>query len=182
MSFKVKKIFGIGLSRTGTKSLANAFRLLGYKYLHYPKSRQELFSLNGILGACDIPVVRFYKELDKHFPESKFIYTIRDKESWLISCENHFVHKKKNQTAKGWKSDNRIAVYGAIDYTPEQWLKRYNEYDKEIKEYFKDRPNDLLIMDICAGDGWEKLLPFINLDVKYPTFPFPDTKLAVQLK
>lgn len=177
----MKKIFGIGLSRTGTKSLANAFRLLGFKYLHYPHDKKELFTLRGILGACDIPVVRFYKELDQHFPNSKFIYTIRDKDSWLVSMDNHF-RKKHNKATSGWKFDNRIAVYGTAEFTPEQWSKRYDEYDAEIKEYFKDRPTDLLIMNICTGEGWNKLLPFIQLNVEYPNIPFPDTKFAVELK
>jgi hypothetical protein len=49
-------------------------------------------------------------------------------------------------------------------------LAKENKYG-EIKEYFKDRPDDLLVMNICAGEGWEILCPF--LDCGIPKIPFP---------
>ena len=75
------KIFGLGLSRTGTTTLAETLKLVGYDVIHYP-SHNQLFSENNN-GATDIPVIPHYKELDKRFPNSKFVYTIRDKQEWL---------------------------------------------------------------------------------------------------
>jgi len=40
-----------------------------------------------------------------------------------------------------------------------------------VLEYFKNRPNDLLIFAITEGDGWEKLCPFLG--EKRPNTPFP---------
>ena len=74
----MSRFFGIGLSRTGTTSLTQAFKILGYVFYHYP-SEQQLFNLRDGQGACDIPVVRYYKKLDKMFPGTKFINTIREK-------------------------------------------------------------------------------------------------------
>ena len=38
-------------------------------------------------------------------------------------------------------------------------------------EYFKDRPEDLLIIDICSGEGFSKLADFLDRPV--PAAPFP---------
>ena len=83
------KIFGIGLSRTGTTSLAHALREVKINIIHYP-TESQLFNPKSD-GACDIPVIVHYKELDKKFPKSKFVYTIREKEEWLTSMENYFL-------------------------------------------------------------------------------------------
>jgi hypothetical protein len=40
-----------------------------------------------------------------------------------------------------------------------------------VKEYFRDRPDDLLVMNICAGEGWEKLCPFLGLAIPKVKFP-----------
>jgi hypothetical protein len=51
---------------------------------------------------------------------------------------------------------------------------------KNVLEYFKNRPDDLLIIDICAGQGWEKLCPF--LDKPLPQYPFPEIQERANLK
>ena len=38
-------------------------------------------------------------------------------------------------------------------------------------EYFRERPKDLLVLNVCAGEGWEKLCPFLNKE--RPDVPFP---------
>jgi len=40
-----------------------------------------------------------------------------------------------------------------------------------VMDYFKDRPDDLLIIDICSGEGFEKLAPFLGRPL--PAQPFP---------
>jgi hypothetical protein len=49
--------------------------------------------------------------------------------------------------------------------------RRYLSHIQEIRDYFKDRPDDLL--EICweNGDGWEKLANFLGKPV--PQEPFP---------
>lgn len=157
------KIFGIGLSRTGTRSLADAFQLLGYNFIHNP-GRDGLFE-SQLDGACDISVTRYYKELDKTFPNSKFIHTIREKEQWLVSIEAHLKRKpSKNRTER--IIGNRIAIYGQVEFNKNLFSKKYDQHYNDVDTYFKERPEDLLIINICEGDGWEKLIPFI-----YGTFP-----------
>ncbi len=64
------KVFGIGLSKTGTKSLVKALKILGYKSVHYPRNLNVLKNYDA---AADISVAHAFKELDKKYPKSKFI-------------------------------------------------------------------------------------------------------------
>lgn len=162
------KIFGIGLSRTGTTSLTSALQQVGINLIHYPHSKQQLYQSRD--GACDIPVIPFYKDLDKTFPGSKFIYTIRDKESWLKSCERHVTRKTAGKNFPEWQRNIRLAVYGCIDWDEEKYSQTYDKHDQDVKQYFKDRPHDLLTIDIVGGESPETLKQFLNITKDF-TFP-----------
>ena len=90
---KDQKIFCIGLSRTGTTSLTKALNILGYRAVHAPGlkvffNRPFMFRghhLENDNAFADISVIPFYKTFYYKFPNSKFILTIRDVESWLVS-------------------------------------------------------------------------------------------------
>jgi Sulfotransferase domain len=94
------KIFGIGLSRTGTLTLAKALTILGLDAQHFPDDpgtqeelkagRYDLSILREKQALTDIPVAPFYAQFDALFPDSKFILTTRPTDSWLRSVENHF--------------------------------------------------------------------------------------------
>ena len=84
------KVFGIGLQRTGTMSLAKALNILQIKTLHWPwqllhDSDHEV--LREFDGFVDFPIPLMYKKLDVKYPSSKFILTVRDKNSWLGSVQ-----------------------------------------------------------------------------------------------
>lgn len=90
-----QKVFGLGLSRTGTASLGHALNLLGVKTIHYPHDERtfadlrnanyRLHILDDYQGIVDIPVCPYYPQLDEVYPGSKFILTVREKNSWLTS-------------------------------------------------------------------------------------------------
>ena len=167
----MNKIFGIGLSRTGTTSLTHALRLVDINIIHYP-TQSQIFNPDNS-GCCDIPVIRFYKELDEKFPNSKFIYTIREKKEWMKSIKAHFErHKSSNKNP--WELSNRLAIYGRIEFDEKVFSDVYRRHDQDVRKYFSNREQDLLIINICNGDGWNKLLPFINMDTT-PSVPFPHT-------
>ena len=78
------KIFGIGLSRTGTTSLTLALSELGLHAYHFPRGREVIDSVDA---ATDTPVAAWYQDLDAAYPDSKFILTLRHRPEWLDSCE-----------------------------------------------------------------------------------------------
>jgi hypothetical protein len=170
------KIIGIGLWKTGTLTLNDALGILGYNACHW----DWWYPLNGVDALTDITASIRYRELDYLFPDSKFILTMRDEESWLKSMERHtFLERgQKLRHPHPGQSDWRaeagwtfVRAYGQLDFERHLFLAKYREHNFEAQRYFGDRPNDLLIINICAGEGWEKLCPFLKKPV--PEVPFP---------
>ena len=161
-------IFGCGLSRTGNKSLGNALKVLGYKPVKYPKSIEEL----GVIydAAVDITVIAWLDELDRKFPDAKWILTVRDMDSWLQSCERWFGRSLEDFTPykQSYLRHYRQLVYGTESFDPILWQEVYHQHINRIKTKFEGRADQLLVMDICQGESWEKLCTFLNK-------PLPDT-------
>jgi len=66
----------------------------------------------------------------------------------------------------------RLVAYGGLTFHDESRLRyAYESHERNVREYFLDRPKDLLIMDIVGGDGWDKLCEFLGRDL--PKAPFP---------
>jgi len=179
------KIFGIGLSKTGTKSLQWALQQLGFRAAHFADHFRvrlgiktwfigdfETDCLANFDAAMDVPIPTFFTELDKRYPGSKFVLTSRDLESWLKSVQKHWTRNPlRNDPVGRYRMTLRVAMYGSHGYSEMRYRQVYDTHTRLIEWYFKDRPADLLVMDIIAGDGWEKLCPFLSLPV--PEVPFP---------
>jgi Sulfotransferase domain len=180
-----QKVFGLGLSKTGTSSLGEALNLLSIKTIHFPHDRRTLAELRAanyklsILedyqGVVDIPVAPYYAQLDKIYPDSKFILTVRDKHSWLSSIETHWrsrsARMNKNPQYKEFTQFISACVSGSLRYNKDRFLYVYDTHVRNVKDYFQSRPEDLLILDICGGDGWEKLCSFLGLPIPEARFP-----------
>lgn len=164
------KIWGIGLSKTGTSSLNSALNLLGIPSIHFPRSIEQLKEFDGATG---IPVALNYKQLDRLYPGSKFILTIRNPSNWLRSSKAQ--QKWLDRVGGDNISDGIIEpisqFYGQREYNPSLWLAAYNLHLKSVMEYFHQRESDFLILDICNSQGWSELCSF--LDCATPTVPFP---------
>ena len=55
-------------------------------------------------------------------------------------------------------------------------MERYERHNSEVRAYFADRPEDLLVMDITAGDGWDVLCPFLGVEAPADEFPMMNSK------
>ena len=177
MKTEQPKVFGIGFHKTGTSTLGQALQHLGYKVAG-PQTSHAKFLLDGDPQPLfdmvkdydafqDNPWPILYKELDELQPGSKFILTYRTEEKWIKSVVNHFgkIH-----------TDMRLWIYGIGHPLGNEavYLERYQRHYKEVVEYFKDRPDDLL--EICweNGDSWKELCEFLGEDV--PNIPLPHAK------
>ena len=194
------KIFGIGLSRTGTKSLTSALQILGFETIHYPDDESTLrelvegnyqFSLlNQFDGITDITVAAFYPQLDRLFPKSKFILTLRNKENWLRSLQKHWNGRPAFADEEGNPNSNkthmeirrllRAATYGCYEFNADRLSYVYDFHHQSVLRYFHDRPESLLVLDICSGEGWEKLCPFLGKSLIHFPFPFVKKQSALQ--
>lgn len=170
------KTFSIGFQKTGTTTLETALIMLGY---HVGRPEKSLVPhikaghwdpvweiADQFTALQDNPWALLYKELDQHYPGGRFILTLRDPEKWVASMINHC--GKKSNAMREW-------VYGKGHGSPvgcEQiYIDRLKRHNAEVIAYFKDRPDDLLIIDLTQGDGWEKLCPFLGVDTPAASFP-----------
>lgn len=190
---KNTKIFCIGLNKTGTVSLHEAFEILGFSSVHFISDKGDdikeiikknhengdklLKGLEGYDAFSDwqLPSTnQLFKEFDKQYPGSKFILNTRDLDSWISSREKH-VNRIPNLKQK--QKENPDNPWFNID--KESWKIEYDQHHEEVYQYFKGRENELLVFNVIDGDGWEKLCPF--LDSELPNKPFPKSNTAKSL-
>lgn len=188
-----KKIFCIGANKTGTTSIKLVFESLGLKVGN--QATAELFihdwakqDYREIISYCrkakafqDIPFSYpgTYEAMDKAFPGSKFILTVRNNsDEWfdsLVRFHTKGLKKGRLPTADdlrectycypGFLWDAQRLRYGADEttlYNRELYTKAYEEHNRKIREYFKDRPNDFLELNLADDDAMERLLKFLG--------------------
>lgn len=170
------KVLGVGFHKTGTSTLRVALEILGYNVCKartdlakdlFENNLDKIFEVAKTKNAFqDNPWALLYKEFDKKYPGIKFILTMRDKKDWIKSVVNHF---------GGRHTEMRRWIYGIADPqgNEEVYLKKFDAHNLEVKNYFKNRKNDLLILSWQEGDGWEKLCNFLNKPI--PNINFPHT-------
>jgi hypothetical protein len=181
------RIFGIGMQKTGTSSLHAAFQILGFDSFHWgrgeaPRMWHEMnaagrsSTLEQHYALSDNPIPVMFEKLDRAYPGSKFILTIRDEASWLSSVERLWDHRY-NPTRWMWdvypfSNTIHAAMYGQKDFDADVFLARYRRHNAEVMEYFAERPDDLLVMDMEAPScKWEQICGFLGASI--PTVPFP---------
>ena len=171
-----RKVFGIGAAKTGTSSLGRAFVLAGFRHKSWDLPLWRSFE-RGDLEPILAEAERFetfedgpwnggdlYRVLDERFPGSKFVLTVREGRSWSRSHERHF----STESARDIPEELWIDDYPS---KREEILVGYERRNAEVVEYFRHRPDDLIVFDIFAGDGWPELCNFLHLPV--PELPFP---------
>ena len=181
-----KKVFGIGWAKTGTTTLASVLEELGLNHktqdfclldeLMQGKYDKILNCVNEHDSFDDWPWIILYKQLDMAFEGSKFILTIRDNKAWINSYRNML---KNEGEATSYANDIRSFLYN-LDFpnvSDEQLIERYEFHIREVKSYFKDRPNDLLIVDWTENDGWKSVCEFLGEEI--PDKPFPHANRGI---
>ncbi len=186
------RIFGIGMHKTGTTSLYRAFKELKLDAAHWEnahwakaiwtemKTGGRSSVLERHYALCDLPFTLLYKELDRAYPGSKFILTLRNEATWLDSIEKHwsFTH---NPYRAQWDTDPfthrvHLELYGRKKFDTGVMLARYRRHEAEVRAYFAGREQDLLVMDM---DRWPSLCRFIGTP-RIPAVSYPWTN-ATQL-
>jgi hypothetical protein len=194
---KNHKVFCIGFHKTGTTSLERALKQMGFilgetkiQYMLY----EEIFNkkYDRLINFCytadafqDTPFFMkdVYKILDKEFPKSKFILTVRDNENiWFSSMYNFFIKNKAKECGKfdienvlkndltlykGHRYDVLKILYPNSTLFDESYYKNcYLEHNKEVRDYFKNRPEDLLVLNVAEKNSYQKLAQFLDIRVK----------------
>ncbi len=127
--------------------------------------------------------------MDQIFPNSKFILTVRDSgEQWYNSLVNFHAKtfgKGKIPTAqvlkeaayhyKGFPWEARSIAFNITEedpYPKEKLIAIYENHNQAVKDYFRYRPNDLLVINTADPDSYLKLCSFLNKKPLYEKMPW----------
>lgn len=201
-----KKIFCIGLNKTGTTSLEVAFKELGFKVGNQVNAEKIFFKIlysgdyADLVKYCetadvfqDVPFSFFdcVPYLDKEFPESKFILSLRESPKiWYNSLVNfhsklfgkngnvpdEFDLKNCDYIKKGFLFDVFIKMYGTPQhdlYNREILIDFYINHENMVRNYFLNRNKDLLIIKLSELNSYNDFLKFIGVaNHSRTTFPW----------
>lgn len=197
----INKIICVGQPKTGTKTLKQIFVQLGRKASDDPlcflRNNSDYTTVNNIPIDTnnffnnisylqknlemfdffhDVPYSFNYELIDKKYPNSKFILTIRDEEEWFKSLF-HYQHLK--QPVASPKKILNVIYHHEIIFieNKEEVIKLYRKYNNDVITYFKKTPEKLLIINLCDKSKNEseiskKICRFTNLNTNN-NFVFP---------
>ncbi|SDS69317.1 hypothetical protein SAMN04515667_2755 [Formosa sp. Hel1_31_208] len=141
-----------------------------------------------------------YQHLDLAFPNAKFILTERDStEQWYESLTRFhsklWADGKRIPTAtdlkntpyreQGFAYSFAKNVYGTPDDNiyDENVLKAfYEQYNATVKNYFKSRPEKLVVINVSNAKDYGKLCTFLNQPPIGDDFPWMNKTLDVKRK
>ncbi len=187
-----RKIFGIGLSKTGTTSLAAALEILGWQTAHFrnPITHAVIehadFDLFDALN--DGPVSAHFEVLHAKYPNAQFICTTRPFASWQDSVRAHRIRVRGTDVprdidaiaaAEGPDSPlaARLPIHDSIWRHADLASVHANWADR-VDRFFADKPGKLLRFSVFEGDGWEALCGFLKAEVPAASFPHSNSRRA----
>ena len=207
------KVFGIGFSKTGTTSLEKALEMLGYNVcrgnwktnhsyylfaLFVHRDYEEILKLTEYWDAfADAPWggTDLYRIICERIPGSKFILTVRNPESWYRSFENLITKFDKNlETAlESYHAQRFGSAYffrhlfhiETMSGSRQTIIENFNAHNAAAREFFADKPDRFLELDITKGEGWHTLCSFLGKDVPDRQFPHlnpTDKKMILKKK
>lgn len=129
-----------------------------------------------------------YQILDYAFPNSKFILTIRDsEEGWYNSITRFHTKvigknrlplgkdlKKFNYRKEGFMWDAMHYIYGVDDSDPYNFkflTMQYRAHNRNIRQYFKFRQDDFLVLNLAKQDAMKRLYEFLGYDYLGDSMP-----------
>jgi len=171
------QVIGIGLGRTGTRSLCHALEVLGYKkVVHCPATLSAIEEHDAAAeGAC----MRYWRE--PQFEDAKLILTVREPRSWVSSC-CRAIHKYDWRRYEGtewfnYMRANRISRYGWFAKSADEkdiesrLFQHYSQYHYDVAQFCLENNRELCVTNLVAGDGWARICPFLGIPKPNADFP-----------
>lgn len=167
----MNKLFIIGLPRTGTTSISVALLDYGFKVAHTAYTKRA-FELADVIS--DAPCFCDYQELDKLFPNSKFVYLDRALANWVPSMQmllNKMLPELTPKTGylhpvlKRCINTSFQLATSADPLNKEHLASCYLEHQQKVFDYFVGRA-DFLKIDISQSGSLRTLLQFLEINTE----------------
>lgn len=178
------KIFIIGLPRTGTTSVCNAFLQLGFKTAHTAYTK-KCFETAQVIA--DTPIFNDYQYLDSVYPGAKFIYLEREMSLWLPSIRQLLTRMHTNLMRKDGGFNPHIKrcyleIFKNLNVdnieSDEYLTGAYNRHADKALCYFSNRNNDFLKINISSSDSFKLLCNFLNCSAPAEVNQFEKMNIA----
>lgn len=171
MERKRHKVIGVGLPKTGTKTLVSYLEDWGYRnrsydaiaFGKYREGRIEelLNELEEWDSVEDWPWPLMYKELSGRYPDAKFILTQRKSpEIWYRSYCQMAVRMGPFKIFEKY-----IYGYSMPHGRKEEHIDFYKKFQKEVLDFFQATGQDFLVICWENGDTGEKLARFLGEEI-----------------
>ena len=154
-------ILGVGLTRTGTKSLAEALGIMGYKTCYYPHDSQLFSGLFDVY--VGISVLANLERLFDRYDNTMLIYPYRNYGDWIHSAFKFF----QNSICDDYKLKIREKVYGNSQPT-------WEDLDIAYKHYFSvfsQLEENCLLLPLEAPNKFELLANFLGKEIPKTDYP-----------
>jgi hypothetical protein len=178
------KIICVGQNKTGTLTLTHIFKELKYKvsgdpynvvikkpkgYIETMQIDNAFIDLNNFFNNIsylydnlnmfdffhDMPYLFNYKLINEQYPDSKFILTTRDENDWFKSLLEYT--KRPNMFNKNLLNI-MYGEYVILEEHKPKVIDLYRKYNADVITYFKDKPDKLLIINLCEKNKDERLI------------------------
>lgn len=176
----IQKVFCIGFQKTGTTSMETALSLMNYRVASVFGRDMQLATLRKVFvqrgieiarrcdAVQDMPWPLLFEDLDRTFPRSKFILTVRDEDAWWLSILGHFGRNTDVMQQLVYGSDA-----GAPFGNERRYRRIYREHNNRVRDYFAGRDNDFLELNFSGRIGWVEICQFLKRPI--PNSPFPQS-------
>jgi hypothetical protein len=187
------KVFGIGFYKTGTTSLYEALRLLGYRTINgdtpgsYPGAddgqalikqidagNYQLPTFEQFDAFTDNPYFRIWRQVYDLYPDAKYILTVRDDQAWIDSCVK-FYRNRRLRPMRVWMF-GKHANPAQDDASRQAWLDAYREHNAEVRQHFRARPQQFFEFDPTQVTDWGPLCAFLGAPI--PDRPWPHANVT----
>ena len=61
-------------------------------------------------------------------------------------------------------------------------MQTYIDYNKEIIDYFKERPKDLLVLNLSEENAFQKFINFLDIKTSLTNFPWENKTSEIETK
>ena len=189
---KARKVFGVGMSKTGTKTLGRCFQILGltpcYSYDDELKKlvwqgrkvesdgRPRSYDPNNLglaPGTLEtiINVARDYRSFD----DSPWYMLFRELDEAFPGSQFILTVRDTSLTqaeSNWWHNVEHGTCSGSPspDWIANQ-IARYEAHNTAVLAYFAARPDQLITLCWDTGDEWRKLCAFLGVEVPRDAFP-----------
>jgi hypothetical protein len=182
------KIFGIGFYKTGTTTLFEALRILGYHTVNGDKPGSYAGADDGATlirqidsgdfrlptfemfdAFTDNPYFSIWREIYALYPDARYVLTTRDEDAWIASCVS-FYRDRRIRPMRVWMFGSH-ANPSRDEASRQAWLDAYRAHNAAVHEFFAGRSGQFMEFDPTREPDWGRLCAFLGAPI--PVQPWP---------